>query len=1009
MSNSDDSPNPRPGTPERRRGSVPLPTSTGAPDAGAATGAGGVAALSTIQADLTRLRLGPNFPILGTPLSAEALTTRLLGGVGSIDEKYAALGGAGGLLGPPTSEEEVIPGGRRRTYRGGHIYWTAHSGAWEVHGSILVQYLAMGGPGGLLGFPVTDELDGGKAGSKVSRFRGGGIWWSAATGAKEVHGSILVKYLSLGGEGSFLGLPTTNEVNHAPGGKRSTFQGGVILWTPSTGAFEVHGSILDRYNALGGSGSFLGFPLSDETDTRGRGGTAGKLSRFVGGTIYWSPATGAFEVHGAIRERYETLGGPASELGFPTSNETAVQPQDVRYNSFQQGVIAWKGNTGAIAICDLELHLGMVRSGPIDDGILDSSAELVTFTTVSVDGRALETKVRRPATHAGTSYNINKRYSIPNVGPQTRISFEVQVDDWDSLSKNDWLGTFRRTLDITTMWGLAEPGKGVFSGIHLSTKSGDAPSLSSIKLDFAVHAKRPPQVDPSKGFREQFWWKFKNFKTAELTTRQYADTFRDVGHRTNWVEKAIHPWDSLFYTLAYKGIAAGGNCFGMSLEGGFAMTGRSLYSQPVHRYNFDNGTAAAFNHKQAYQIGDESVRWILWKLATLDGIRPKRVYENVRSAIARRDCPLVSMFDLKTFTGHTVLAYECPPVAAGRPLIIRVADPNHPFVAGGDLHPTYLEIDPTNDTFRFCTPSGVTYRSAKIGNLLPATLMMETPVSRVAGPPRTPFWEFIALLSALGGLVILGGDAEAEQLTADGTTLFRSEGGVTTFAPGGARGWMRIPLLEHGTDSPPQVFAQSGAPSNRLELVLRGRKNGSYKQYLRTARQAILLDAPAQTGKSDTFRVVPGEGGQTRVEVDTTGSARQATIGIGSIHDGGRGISYNAVVKLGIASGQPAFAQSLGDGKGLLVRGSGPGQPIEVEVERYVGNKLDRVAMTLPAAVAGETLLVRPSDLLSPLGEMQVTRLSADGQPLSGAVERLRPRALDARIPGMIGSVLPIR
>jgi uncharacterized protein with LGFP repeats len=139
MSDSDDSPTPRPGTPEPRRVGIPRSIR---PDAAASTG--GVAAPGAIQADLTRLRLGPNFPILGTQINPQELTTRLLDGVGAIDEKYAALGGAGGLLGAPTSEEEVIPGGRRRVYRGGHIYWSPLSGAWEVHGSILARYLAMG-------------------------------------------------------------------------------------------------------------------------------------------------------------------------------------------------------------------------------------------------------------------------------------------------------------------------------------------------------------------------------------------------------------------------------------------------------------------------------------------------------------------------------------------------------------------------------------------------------------------------------------------------------------------------------------------------------------------------------------------------------------------------------------------------------------------------------------------------------------------------------------------------
>jgi uncharacterized protein with LGFP repeats len=431
------------------------------------------------------------------------IVSALAEGAHAIADKYAALGGPAGPLGAPAAEAELIAGGWRRVYAKGHIYWSALTGACEVHGAVLARYLQADGPKGFLGYPTTDTLDGARPGSKVSRFVGGGIWWSAATGAREVHGEILRKYLMLGGEGGLLALPTSDEMDYAPGGKRSTFQGGTIAWSPGTGAFEVHGAILERYNALGGAKSFLGFPVSDETDTRGVGGVAGKLSRFAGGTIYWSPATGAFEVHGAIRERYEAIGGPASEFGFPTTNETAVGTCGVRYNGFQHGVVAWTPGLGAVAIRELELHLGWVKSKPVDDGVADSSAELITYTTVHVNGQAVEKGARRPGGHAGTAHNIDAKYPVPNVQPGTTIAFDIRCDDWDAASANDYLGTFRRTLDVSTMWGLAEGGQGVFAGVPLVERSGDVSGLSGMTLDFAVRATRPSPLDPSKSFREQ--------------------------------------------------------------------------------------------------------------------------------------------------------------------------------------------------------------------------------------------------------------------------------------------------------------------------------------------------------------------------------------------------------------------------------------------------------------------------------------------------------------------------
>jgi uncharacterized protein with LGFP repeats len=78
-------------------------------------------------------------------------------------------------------------------------------------------------------------------------------------------------------------------------------------------------AIDDKYNALGGPGGFLGQPIdagagSAEMDTAdGRG----RVRDFEGGSIYWTPETGAHEVHGDIRIKWAQLGGERGFLGFP--------------------------------------------------------------------------------------------------------------------------------------------------------------------------------------------------------------------------------------------------------------------------------------------------------------------------------------------------------------------------------------------------------------------------------------------------------------------------------------------------------------------------------------------------------------------------------------------------------------------------------------------------------------------------------------------------------------------
>jgi hypothetical protein len=125
----------------------------------------------------------------------------------------------------------------------------------------------------------------------------GGRMYTTPTGRFEVYGAILKKYLALGGPRSFLGLPTTNETGTPDGvGRFNHFRGGSIYWTPQTGAHEVHGMIRDRWAQLGWEKSYLGYPVSDEE----RFDQGGRVSLFQGGQLYWWPDTGAIDLRDVV-------------------------------------------------------------------------------------------------------------------------------------------------------------------------------------------------------------------------------------------------------------------------------------------------------------------------------------------------------------------------------------------------------------------------------------------------------------------------------------------------------------------------------------------------------------------------------------------------------------------------------------------------------------------------------------------------------------------------------------
>jgi hypothetical protein len=265
---------------------------------------------------------------------------------GAIRDRYASLNGPCGFLGQPVTRELATPArfGRYNHFQGGSIYWSPPTGAWEVHGGIRATWGHLGWENSALGFPTSNERPTPTKPGAFNHFQGGSIYWSPATGAREVRGAIRDTWSRLGSENSPVGFPTTNETRTpSKAGAFNHFQAGSIYWSPVTGAREVRGDIRTKWAATGWENGLLGFPLSNETRTPTK---PGAFNHFQAGSIYWSPSTGAFEIRGAIRTTWQQLGAENSALGFPTSDEFAVPGG--RRSDFQHGHITWTPTTGTV-------------------------------------------------------------------------------------------------------------------------------------------------------------------------------------------------------------------------------------------------------------------------------------------------------------------------------------------------------------------------------------------------------------------------------------------------------------------------------------------------------------------------------------------------------------------------------------------------------------------------------------------------------------------------------------
>lgn len=99
------------------------------------------------------------------------------------------------------------------------------------------------------------------------------------------------KVRALASSGFGVGAPVTAETPVRDGGTMQQFAAATIISHPALGTFELHGLIRDRYEQEGGvNRSSLGYPLSDEEADPAVPG--GRRSRFQFGQLIWSAAVG---------------------------------------------------------------------------------------------------------------------------------------------------------------------------------------------------------------------------------------------------------------------------------------------------------------------------------------------------------------------------------------------------------------------------------------------------------------------------------------------------------------------------------------------------------------------------------------------------------------------------------------------------------------------------------------------------------------------------------------------
>ena len=155
-------------------------------------------------------------------------------------------------------------------------------------------------------------------------------------------------YDRAGGPAGYLGLPTGAESCGLTGGGCSQdFQGGSIDWSPASGAHATDGAILATWRNLGSQDGYLGYPSGDPVCIRTNPGCS---QEFQGGTITWTASTGAAAVDGAIRSVWAGSGGGPGWLGYPVASPVCGLRGGACVQGFQTGSVVWSASLGAIPI-----------------------------------------------------------------------------------------------------------------------------------------------------------------------------------------------------------------------------------------------------------------------------------------------------------------------------------------------------------------------------------------------------------------------------------------------------------------------------------------------------------------------------------------------------------------------------------------------------------------------------------------------------------------------------------
>jgi hypothetical protein len=864
----------------------------------------------------------------------------------------------------------------------GAIYWSEETGA-NLVSSAFYNIYKLTKYSKALGFPCNDKVQNG--GLYSQRFRNGTTYYSPyiTGGPGLLWDEVFNAYMALGGTRSFLGLPLgLPEGTNANPGICTIFQHGRIYWSPNSGAFEVHGRILNRYLTLNGPNGILGFPVSNESLIYNSGNTEiGRMSIFEKGIIYWSPKTDAWEMTGPILEKYKSLGGPSGKPGFPITGIFNASNNTARCSGCEKGVIWWSGDTKVEPRVISELKLTLFKAEhnvkqPFSDELSSGAPNLYSNVfylppfSEPLFQRTWPTDIN--SAKENIIYDDNFKWDIP-IRHDTTFSLNIHFWDRDVYDAPDPLGSLIKEFNVNNYWGLANDD-GYWPNTPLTEKTSFVGTKDTILTSFKMKPKDDLIDITPNNFRSLAFWKFINPKTKKISYAQYSTVFNDVA-------PGLNLWEGLqkaYYELLIKKSAAPGNCFGMSLEALNALLGTSFFSQPIYNRSWEKAEDT-INRAHIYQLGAPMVSY-LFQLLLSNRIEPKNVFDAAKQQIDLFGACVVSMFKIASLEGHSVLAYKAEK-SPGRGVYgkLYVADPNTPWNSGDLSHASYIEIKGNN------TWTGPGNYSCDVSDpiLLPPTLLIYYPLPVMSIAPWTPLNELFVF--ALSTIFILMGDADTKQLRVGNKKMFQENQGRLirdgipnmTIVPVNIDG--RAPFIVAGKD---QLFGE-------MKIEVTGKKDGKYQAFFKSPGSTVHLRSPIKKATEDAITVFESGGTINKVALKTTQNQKigRLTVEIlDSLITKDRHIFH---LDLPLAGNQEVLIQVEPLSGALVLSGTEPTNQINVEIEQVIGGRShSKKVQNFRCPSGDEVVRVRLIDRSSLNSPMIVERLSNNGDVLEQRINQ---------------------